>query len=92
MLNLWPANESRAAPYRTGAAGRPTSAHLVKAEFERRAAAGEVCERCRDEAIVLIEWLKKEHPDAAPMTPKTVENRIRAEFRKHINARNNRAG
>lgn len=66
---------------RTGARGRPTSSHLIKAEFQRRIEMGQICESIKKEAVVLAEWLKLCHPGLAPMTPKSIENAIRDEYR-----------
>ena len=66
--------------YRTGAPGRPTSAHLVKQELQRRADAGELCEKLNQEAEHLSRWLVANHPRAAPMTPKTISNNFRATY------------
>ena len=63
--------------YTTGGQGRPTSRHLVEPEAKRRIAAGELPESLAGFANSLSRWLSETHPTAAPMTPKTIENRIR---------------
>ncbi len=73
--------ESPFDPYTTGAPGRPTSAHLIEAEFERRAEAGERQARLRAEAKTLEGWLQQAHPRAPRLSWKTIENHIRERFR-----------
>lgn len=75
---IWPFTTEP--PQKTGAPGRPSSAHLVAAEFERIVAAGEIRKTLAEQARVLEAWLKKRHPPEKPMTPKTIENRIRRAF------------
>jgi len=79
------AEEVRASRSRTGAPGRPTSMHLIKKEFERRAAAGSLDDQLAAVAQSLVNWLKETHPAEPQMTPKTVENNLRVAFR-HANA------
>jgi hypothetical protein len=69
-----PGNDLR---YRTGAAGRPGSMHLIWHEYERRRDAGLVKASLAEEARCLAEWLKRAHPQAAPNQPRSIENRIR---------------
>jgi hypothetical protein len=65
---------------RSGAAGRPTSMHVVLAEFERRRSA-ERCEKSRSaEAACLAAWLSKEHPGMPPLTAKTIMNKLPTDF------------
>jgi hypothetical protein len=66
---------------RTGTQGRPTSRHLVTAEFARRAANNEPLDKLNAESAILSDWLQQRHPNLAPMTPKTVENCIRIAYR-----------
>jgi len=63
--------------YTTGGQGRPTSRHLVEVEAKLRIAAGELPKSLAEFAKSLSGWLSETHPAAAPMTPKTIENRIR---------------
>ena len=65
---------------RTGAQGRPTSRHLVEAEFERRMTARETLGTLKAEAQALSDWLSVMHPHLAPMTRKTIENCIRTGY------------
>lgn len=63
--------------YSTGAAGRPTSMHLIKAEMHRRADHGELQPTLKAEFESLVEWLSKKHPQAHPATSKTIRNNLR---------------
>lgn len=72
---------ANAAPVATGAPGRPSSMHLILDEFERRADRKELAPQLRAEATALVDWLRTTHPQAKRPTVKTVENRIRAEYR-----------
>jgi hypothetical protein len=67
--------------FRTGAPGRPTPIHLIVAEHRRRLDSGEAEITTTAEAKHLADWLKLAHPNAPPLTPKTIQNRIRAEHR-----------
>jgi len=69
------------APLKTGAPGRPSSMSFVKVEFHRRRDEGQISSNLKEEAVYLANWLKKEHPSAPRLTPKTIENSIRTEFR-----------
>ena len=66
--------------FRTGAPGRPSPIHIVEAEHRRRLEAGVAEFRVTNEAKYLAEWLK-EYSALPPLTPKTIENRIRANHR-----------
>ena len=74
--------EKRLVRYRTGAPGRPGSSHLVVQEFLRRIKARDLEPTVRGQAVALVEWLRDSHPGAVPVTAKTVENAIRAAYRK----------
>lgn len=74
------AHEEELARYRSGAPGRPGSSHLVRAEFQRRAADGQIECSLIEQARVLVEWLGTEHPLSTQITEKTVKNTIRDEF------------
>jgi hypothetical protein len=76
---LWPASElpASAETDHSGAPGRPSSAHLVSAEFTRRRQSGAIEGTLAAQAVALEEWLKATHPNRAPMTAGTIENRIR---------------
>ena len=63
--------------YRTGAAGRPSSMHLIRDELERRKAAGEKWPGKNQCANELRAWLAKNHPDAPQPGNKTLLNSLR---------------
>jgi hypothetical protein len=71
----WPF--SLAVPQQTGAPGRPTSMHHVQREFTRTAEAGELEATLRAESRILAGWLVRAHPNAVPLTPKAIENKLR---------------
>ncbi len=78
------APEQTVDPYYTGAPGRPSAAHLVKAEAKRRIETGEVKPRRRGMAQFvehLATWLRQAHPSAPPLTSKSIENTIRSIWR-----------
>ncbi|MFN8831657.1 MAG: hypothetical protein ACK5W0_17565 [Labrys sp. (in: a-proteobacteria)] len=85
VVKLWPFAIQAAAG--SGLPGRPTSKHLIDAEFMRRAEAGEMASKITDEANALVEWLRIHHPDAQVPTTKTVRNNLAARFRAATNAR-----
>ncbi len=64
-------------PTSTGAPGRPSSMHLVKAEFDRRAKENLTASALNAESEILVTWLKDTHPRAPQTTQKTIKNRIR---------------
>lgn len=68
--------------YHTGAAGHPTSRHLVFEEMRRRATKGEMLQSLNQESDALAAWLKARHPGAPPMQAKTIRNSLREEHRK----------
>jgi hypothetical protein len=67
--------------YSTGLPGRPTSRGLFETEFRRRAEAKECKSSLSAEAKSLSNWLSREHPNASPATPKTIENHLRSLYR-----------
>jgi hypothetical protein len=90
VAKFWPFDRVGKAtvPARTGAPGRPTSIHLVEAEFEARCARNEVKASLAEEAEALAVWLRDEHPNAPRLTAKTIKNNLRAAYRQHKEARN----
>ena len=66
----------------TGAPGRPSSMHLIKPEFQRRADAGLLEKSLNKESQALVAWLNATHPAMPPLTPKTVANNLREDYRK----------
>jgi hypothetical protein len=76
--SLGPPNRQAAVdPYRSGLTGRPTIKHLIVAEFERRAAAGELESTLAAQGRALAQWAAREHPEAPAPTPRTIETQIR---------------
>lgn len=65
----------------TGSPGRPSSMHLIRPEFERRAEAGTLESSLARESEALVAWLKAAHPHMPPPTPKTVANNLREDYR-----------
>lgn len=63
-----------------GAPGRPSAAHLVLAEFDRRIESGQVCDTLRAQARTLAAWLKQTHPKAPPLASRRTEEVIRAAY------------
>lgn len=72
-------------PTSTGAPGRPTSIHLVEAEFERRTKKNLTASTLKEESEILAEWLRETHPCAPRATPKTIANNISREHRAAMN-------
>jgi len=74
VLRIWPdANVI----VRTGAAGRPTSWHLVEVEAERLIGQTDCPKTLAEFSVQLAQWLKRKYPQAPGMTPKTIENKAR---------------
>jgi hypothetical protein len=68
--------------YYSGAPGRPTSMPLVEIEMERRAKTGEMNKSSlRQEAFALVEWLTTMHPQAHPLTDKSIQNTLAEKWR-----------
>jgi hypothetical protein len=63
-----------AAPYKSGAQGRPTSINLIRVDLERRREEGQVLPTLKAESEALTARLAEEHPDAPPATAKTIRN------------------
>ena len=74
-------NEEELRRLRKGAPGRPSAMQLVEAEFARRVAEGQLEDTITEQSRVLSEWLTQEHPLAARLTAKTVENKLRTPYR-----------
>ena len=66
---------------KTGMPGRPTSKHLVLKRARRRLDAGDYPPTLDMFSRELADELRREEPDAAPMTAKTVANAIRELWR-----------
>lgn len=63
-----------------GTPGRPSAAHLVVAEFDRRVGAGLLCETLKAEAETLAAWLKRSHPKAPPLGASRIQEVIRGGY------------
>jgi len=68
----------------TGAPGRPSSVHLAKTEFHARAKRGELEDSAVAESRILEAWFRENHPEEQPVTAKTIENKIRRDYKKYI--------
>lgn len=79
----WPFGTS--APQQSGAVGRPSSMHLIMAEFERRIARGATAAPFRAESEALATWLSTHHPDSPRAGAKAIANNIRARYREVSN-------
>jgi hypothetical protein len=93
VLALWPPHTKALAqvvepptvdPFRTGAAGRPTAAYMIRAEAERRISSGEVVPQPRGLARFardLFDWWEAERQNFTPPGPAmkagTIENKVR---------------
>ena len=66
---------------KSGAPGRPTSMHLVMAEFERRVDQNALLTTVTEESQSLADWLADNHETAPRLTAKTIKNKIAARFR-----------
>lgn len=67
----------------TGAPGRPSNMHLVVSRFEERANAGQLETSLAREAATLAAWFAANHPDKQALTARTIENKIRSDYRGH---------
>lgn len=84
VAKSWPFHEKdqdTGSIIRTGAAGRPTPIHLVKAEHRRRLISGTAQDSVTAESERLAEWLSQAHPNLPRLTPKTIRNNISTEHR-----------
>jgi hypothetical protein len=87
VARYWPFDIARPAdvtPLVTGAPGRPTSMHLVELEHRDRWQRGEAETSIGAEAAALADWLRTEHPQAPPLRPKTIANRLRNDHRRRV--------
>jgi hypothetical protein len=82
VQSLW-RNEALSTLSQTGAPGRPSSMYVVLEEFERRARLSppEVVQSVGKQADILHDWFTANHKGLPPLTPKTIENRIRDRHR-----------
>lgn len=102
VLLTWPVSETpagseiagdrQAVPDRSGAAGRPSSMHLIRAELERRRSAGAVLSSQAEESAWLSKWVVNEHPRAHPVTAKTIRNSLKDKLREAVAEAKTRKG
>jgi hypothetical protein len=93
VARIWPfgavgSSTSDAANYRTGVPGKPSSMHLVEAEFAGRCERAEVAETVTRESEQVASWLNDAHPEAPPLTAKKIKNKLAAPYRGYQRARN----
>ena len=90
IAKFWPpdAEPETVVEFRSGAPGRPSSMHLVEAEFSARCTRNEVEATLAEEAMVLAAWLRNKHPNSPPLTAKTIKNKLREAYRKFSETRN----
>jgi hypothetical protein len=74
VLRIWPDTNVIVG---TGAAGRPTSWHLVEPEAERLIGQTDCPKTLKNFSVQLAQWLKRNYPQAPRMTPKAIENKAR---------------
>lgn len=85
-LHVMPAPLQEADYSQTGLSGRPAkSRHIIKAEFERRAQAGDLDESLSQFSKALLGWFLKEHPDKPAPTARVIENNLRHPYREARN-------
>jgi uncharacterized membrane protein YkvA (DUF1232 family) len=58
--------------------------HLVEEEYRARRQRREAKTSIRAESKALADWLRTEHPRAPRLTPKTIENKLRADHRQNF--------
>jgi hypothetical protein len=73
---------AEATPKTTGAPGRPSSMHLVAAEYARRFKAGTTEQNLTEQSKVLAQWLIDTYPDMPSTSAKTIENKLRPDYRR----------
>jgi len=85
----WPMDETPDAEQSSssGAPGRPSSMHLIEAEFARRATLQpkEVDPTVKQQSETLRSWFVNRYPALKRPTAKTIENRIRSAYRRTRN-------
>jgi hypothetical protein len=67
-------------PLRSGAPGKPSSMHLVIAEFKRRRSNGGCANSRHAEAEALAKWLAKAHPNAPTLKAKSISTGFQQTF------------
>lgn len=66
---------------KSGAPGRPTSMHLVKAEMQRRHQECLMLPTITAESDALAVWLEKTHPSAPRLMSKSIRNKMSPKYR-----------
>jgi hypothetical protein len=74
-------NESALPETHSGAPGRPSSMHLIEAEYDARIARGEAKGRIAEVAAALATWAKATHPNLRLPTAATIANHLRRKHR-----------
>lgn len=64
----------------TGAPGRPSSMHLIEAEFDRRISINQFEKTLAEEARHLRNWFSNNYADCPLPTEKTICNRLRTKY------------
>jgi hypothetical protein len=80
VLRVWPFAPWK--PTATGAPGRATMMAAVEREFRLRASKGNFETSAIKQGAALAAWFAKAHPDEQRLKAKSIENKIRAEYRK----------
>jgi hypothetical protein len=78
-ISVKPGLEDVRKTFRTGVAGRPSSKHIVMRMAEQRLASAGPPESWPALSEELARDLKRYHPDAPPMTAKTIRNALQKE-------------
>lgn len=69
---------------RNDAPGRPSWFHVIAAEFDRRAEAGDIEESLNKQAVALAAWYAATYPGHQPYRPATIRNRLREKYREIV--------
>lgn len=80
ILHFWPFE--RGTPTKSGTVGRPTSMHLIVAEFDERVLRGQVEVTLSKQAEVLADWMRQTHRSYPPAGRKAIENKLRDTYRR----------
>lgn len=82
-----PETASKVVTYASGAPGRPSSMHLIKAELDRRIEEKQLGgDTIKAVSESLSKWLEDTHPEATPCQPKSIANALRDKIRPVIEA------
>ncbi len=80
VLRVWPFAPWK--PIATGAPGRKTMMAAVEREFRRRAEKGDFEPSAIKQGVALAVWFAEIYPDEQRLKAKSIENKIRADYRK----------